>query len=113
MCADALTGPAIETMQEEVRRYPPDPDFARQANAQPDIYQRDREEFWRAEANARVTWFEPFGDLLEWTPPYAKWFLGGRLNVCYNCVDRHVEQGLGDARRQHDVWLLAQVLSDE
>jgi acetyl-CoA synthetase len=96
MCADAVTRPAIETMFEEVRRYPPDPEFARQANAQPDIYQRDREEFWRTEANARVSWFEPFGDLLEWKPPYAKWFLGGKLNVCYNCVDRHVEQGSAD-----------------
>jgi acetyl-CoA synthetase len=96
MCADALTSPAIETMFEEVRRYPPDPEFARSANAPSDIYKRDHDEFWRTEANARVTWFEPFGDLLEWKPPYAKWFLGGKLNVCYNCVDRHVEQGRGD-----------------
>ena len=93
--ADA-PGPAIETMFEEVRRYPPDADFARQANAQPDIYERDRDEFWRTEAGSRVSWFEPFGEVLEWTPPYAKWFLGGKLNVCYNCVDRHVEQGRGD-----------------
>jgi hypothetical protein len=42
--------------------------LARQANAQPDI-KRDREEFWRTEANARVSWYEPFGDLLEWKRP--------------------------------------------
>ena len=89
-------GPAIETMFQEARSYPPDPAFARHANAQPDIYKHDREEFWRAEANDRVSWFEPFGDVLAWKPPYARWFLGGKLNVCYNCVDRHVEQGRGD-----------------
>jgi acetyl-CoA synthetase len=42
-----------------------------------------------------VTWFEPFDKLLEWEPPYAKWYLGGKLNVCFNCVDRHVEAGNG------------------
>ena len=96
MCADTLSIPAIETAFEEFRRYPPDAQFARRANAQPDIYERHSDEFWRTEGNARVTWFEPFGDLLEWDPPYAKWFIGGKLNVCYNCVDRHVEQGRGD-----------------
>ncbi|MEA2683415.1 MAG: acetyl-CoA synthetase [Chloroflexota bacterium] len=91
-----MAGPAIETMQEEARRFAPDPAFAAQANAQPGIYDRDSEEFWRDEALARVSWFEPFDRLVEWNPPYAKWFLGGRLNVCYNCVDRHVEAGRGD-----------------
>ena len=43
-----------------------------------------------------MTWFEPFDQVLEWTPPHARWFLGGKLNVAYNCVDRHVEAGLGD-----------------
>jgi acetyl-CoA synthetase len=42
-----------------------------------------------------VTWFEPFTSLLEWELPYAKWDLGGKLNITYNCVDRHVENGLG------------------
>ncbi|HZC28519.1 MAG TPA: AMP-binding protein, partial [Gaiellaceae bacterium] len=86
---------AIDTMLLEERRYPPPPDFARQANAQPDIYERDWEEFWETEAKSRVTWFEPFSKLYEWEPPYAKWFLGGKLNVCFNCVDRHVEAGNG------------------
>jgi acetyl-CoA synthetase len=87
---------AIETMLLEERRYPPPPDFAAQANAQPDIYERGFEEFWEAEGRERVSWFEPFDKLYEWEPPYAKWYLGGRLNVCFNCVDRHVEAGLGD-----------------
>ena len=49
-----------------------------------------------ARGRERVTWFEPFTELYEWEPPYAKWYLGGKLNVCFNCVDRHVEAGAGD-----------------
>ncbi len=86
----------IDTMLLEERRYAPDPEFARQANAQPEIYERDWEEFWDTEGRNRVTWFEPFSKLYEWEPPYAKWYLGGKLNVCFNCVDRHVEVGNGD-----------------
>jgi acetyl-CoA synthetase len=87
---------AIETMFLEERRYPPSAEFAAQANAQPEIYERDFEEFWAAEGRERVTWFEPFTSLLEWEAPYGKWYLGGKLNVCFNCVDRHVEAGLGE-----------------
>jgi acetyl-CoA synthetase len=92
---------AIETMFLEERRYPPSAEFAAQANAQPDIYERDFEEFWETEGRERVTWFEPFTGLLEWEPPYAKWYLGGKLNVCFNCVDRHVHAGLGDKVAYH------------
>jgi acetyl-CoA synthetase len=93
--------PAIETMFLEERRYPPPPDFAAQANAQPDIYDRDFEEFWETEGRERVTWFEPFTELYEWEPPYAKWYLGGKLNICFNCVDRHVEAGRGEKVAYH------------
>ena len=86
----------IDTMLLEERRYAPDPEFARQANARPEIYERDWEELWETEGRDRVTWFEPFSKLYEWEPPYAKWYLGGRLNVCFNCVDRHVQAGNGD-----------------
>jgi acetyl-CoA synthetase len=98
---EAGRGPTIETMQLEERRYPPPADFAAQANAQPDIYERDFEEFWETEARARVTWSEPFSELLDWKPPYAKWYLGGKLNVCFNCVDRHVEAGQGSKVAYH------------
>jgi acetyl-CoA synthetase len=87
---------AIETILLEERRYPPPPEFAAQANAQPKIYERDFEEFWESEGRERVSWFEDFQDLYEWELPYAKWYLGGKLNVTYNCVDRHVEAGNGD-----------------
>ncbi|TME14044.1 MAG: acetate--CoA ligase [Chloroflexi bacterium] len=83
-------------MQVEERRYPPSPEFAKQANAKPDIYETGFDEFWTREAKARVSWFTPWADLYKWDAPYAKWFLGGQLNVCYNCVDRHVEAGQGD-----------------
>src|SRR5438105_5270002 len=89
-------GQAIETMLLEERRYEPPPKFVEQANAQPDIYERDWEDFWEAEGRERISWFEPFTKLYEWEVPYAKWYVGGRLNVCFNCVDRHVEAGNGD-----------------
>jgi len=91
-----MTENAIETMLLEERRYPPAPEFAAQANAQPAIYDEPFEAFWEREARERLTWFEPFTELYEWNPPYAKWYLGGTLNVCFNCVDRHVDAGRGE-----------------
>ena len=92
---------AIDTLFLEERRYEPPRAFAEQANAQPGIYDEDVEAFWEREARERVTWFEPWERLLEWEPPYAKWFLGGKLNIAYNCVDRHVEAGHGDRVAYH------------
>ncbi|HVH51710.1 MAG TPA: AMP-binding protein, partial [Gaiellaceae bacterium] len=91
----------IETIFLEERRYPPPEDFARHANAQPAIYDEDFESFWEREGRERVTWDEPFTQLYEWEPPYAKWYLGGTLNTCFNCVDRHVEAGKGDKVAYH------------
>src|SRR5262249_37870175 len=87
---------AIETMFLEERSYTPPPDFSEQANAKPGIYDEPFESFWEREGRERLTWFEPFTELCDWQPPYAKWFLGGKLNVSYNCLDRHVEAGRGD-----------------
>jgi acetyl-CoA synthetase len=98
---EGQNGHAIETMQLEERRYPPPPEFAAQANAKADIYDLDWEDFWREQAQARVTWFQPFDKVYEWKPPYAKWFIGGRLNACFNAVDRHVEAGHGDKVAYH------------
>jgi acetyl-CoA synthetase len=96
MSVSEETGQTIETMFQEDRRYPPSPEFAAQANAKPEIYERDFDEFWDTEAKERLTWFEPYTELYEWNPPFAEWYLGGKLNVCFNCVDRHVEAGHGD-----------------
>jgi len=90
------TGETIDTLFLEERRYPPSPEFSAQANAQPEIYDVDFDAFWEQEGRERVTWAEPFTKLYEWDQPYAKWYLGGKLNVAYNCVDRHVEEGRGD-----------------
>ena len=63
-----------------------------------ELHQRsmhDPEGFWREQA-AAVDWFTPFEKVLEWNAPDAKWFLGGSLNACFNCVDRHVKAGHGD-----------------
>ena len=95
------SGHAIDALLLEERRYPPSEQFAAQANAQPSIYERDFEELWETEARERVTWFEPFTTLYEWDLPYAKWYLGGKLNVCFNCVDRHVDAGLGEKVAYH------------
>src|SRR6478609_2899177 len=92
----ATAAHTIDTLLLEQRRYPPPESFARGANATPEIYSRGFEEFWETEGRERVTWFEPFSKLYEWEPPYAKWYLGGKLNVTYNCVDRHVEAGNGE-----------------
>ncbi|BDU01388.1 acetate--CoA ligase [Nocardia sputorum] len=79
--------------------YPPAPEFAAQANASDALYDRarsDRLEFW-AEQARRLHWHEPFTQVLDWSDaPVAKWFVGGKLNVAYNCVDRHVLDGHGD-----------------
>ncbi|TWS21340.1 acetate--CoA ligase [Tsukamurella asaccharolytica] len=80
--------------------YPPSAEFAAQANTQGrDLYDRaeaDRLGFWAEQAN-RLHWDTPFGEVLDWSgAPFAQWFVGGKLNVAYNCVDRHVEAGNGD-----------------
>jgi acetyl-CoA synthetase len=91
----------ISTLLREQRRYPPDPAFSAQANAGPEIYELTLEELWEREGRDRVSWFTPFTKLYEWEPPYAKWYLGGTLNICFNCVDRHVEAGHGERVAYH------------
>ncbi|MGV0799641.1 acetyl-coenzyme A synthetase N-terminal domain-containing protein, partial [Mycolicibacterium elephantis] len=79
--------------------YPPSPEFAAQANATEELYreaEQDRLAFWAKQAE-RLSWDTPFSEVLDWSDaPFAKWFVGGKLNVAYNCVDRHVEAGHGD-----------------
>ncbi|MDQ3932548.1 MAG: acetate--CoA ligase, partial [Actinomycetota bacterium] len=91
---------AIEDLLKEDRTFPPSEEFQQEALVDDDrLYQRaeeDREEFWAEQARELVTWFEDFDTVLEWDRPYAKWYIGGKLNVAYNCVDRHVEAGHGD-----------------
>jgi acetyl-CoA synthetase len=98
--------PEIENLLAESRTFPPDPAFAEQANAQPDLYVEadvDSEAMWARLARERLSWHKPFETTVEWDLPFAKWFTGGELNVSYNCVDRHVEAGLGDKVAYH--WI--------
>jgi acetyl-CoA synthetase len=87
-----------ELLDQEV--FPPPKEFAEQANVRDEsIYERadaDHEGFWAEQAEA-LHWSEKWDQVLDWSnPPFAKWFVGGKLNVAYNCVDRHVEAGRGD-----------------
>jgi acetyl-CoA synthetase len=98
--------PEIENLLAEGRTFPPDPAFAAQANAKQDLYEEaasDPEAFWGAIARDTVTWNEPFTTTLEWDLPFAKWFVGGKLNMSENCIDRHVANGLGDKVAYH--WI--------
>ncbi|HYZ01738.1 MAG TPA: acetyl-coenzyme A synthetase N-terminal domain-containing protein, partial [Candidatus Binatia bacterium] len=70
----------IDTLLLEERRYPPPAELAASANAQAGIYEESFEGFWEREGRERVSWYEPFSELYQWEPPYAKWYLGGRLN---------------------------------
>ena len=84
----------IDALLQENREFPPPPDFAREAVANdPDIYDRaakDPEGFWAGMAK-ELHWFKPWEKVLQWDPPFAQWFVGGKLNVSYNCLDRHLD----------------------
>ncbi|HET9615261.1 MAG TPA: acetate--CoA ligase, partial [Candidatus Limnocylindrales bacterium] len=98
--------PEIENLLAEGRTFPPDPAFAAQANAAASLYEdaeRDPVGFWERIARETVTWREPFTETLEWELPFAKWFVGGKLNISENCVDRHVANGLGNKVAYH--WI--------
>jgi acetyl-CoA synthetase len=88
-----------DTCTDVAATYPPSPEFAARANGTADLYWEadvDRLGFWAKQA-ARLSWETPFTYVLDWSEaPVAKWFVGGKLNVAYNCVDRHVEAGNGD-----------------
>ncbi|HEY5857883.1 MAG TPA: acetate--CoA ligase, partial [Aldersonia sp.] len=97
------------TKDQDDAGYPPSPEFVAQANTDASIYERaraDRLGFWAEQAD-RLSWATPYEQVLDWSaapggaepaerPSFvAKWFVGGKLNVAYNCVDRHVEAGHG------------------
>jgi acetyl-CoA synthetase len=88
----AIEREKFEALLEEKRLYPPPEDFRKQANwVEQSAYERacqDPEAFWSEEAE-RLDWFKKWDRVLEWKAPWAKWFVNGKLNVAYNCVDRH------------------------
>ena len=92
------TGDSVENLLHENRHFPPTPEFVAQANATPALYEAaavDRLKFWDDAARA-LHWYQPWTKTLEWNLPFSKWFVGGKLNASYNCLDRHVIEGRGD-----------------
>jgi acetyl-CoA synthetase len=100
----AESSPAIENLFSEGRSFPPPDDFKADAlvtdQSLHERAARDLEGFWAEEAE-RLRWMKPWDQVLEWNLPFAKWFVGGQLNVSDNCLDRHVEAGGGDKVAYH------------
>jgi acetyl-CoA synthetase len=123
--SEATDSPNISDLLWEQRKFPPSAAF--QAGALvtgADLYEaarEDHEAFWAAQASEVVSWNKPWSTICEWKSPYSKWFIGGELNVAYNCLDRHVEVGNGskvaihwegepgDTRTLTYAWLLDEV----
>lgn len=91
---------SIDSLLHEDRHFPPTPEFVANAIAKPELYEaakKDRLGFWADQSRELLHWHTPFTQTLDWSnAPFAKWFADGQLNVAYNCLDRHVEAGLGD-----------------
>ncbi|MCA1841490.1 MAG: AMP-binding protein, partial [Actinobacteria bacterium] len=93
----------IEALLNEQRTFDPPADFVKSAVVDGSVYSQaeDLEAFWAEQADRHVSWYSRFESVLDWSPPFAKWFKDGELNVSYNCLDRHVEAGLGDRVAYH------------
>jgi len=92
------SGDSIENLGNESRHFPPSAEFVAQANFKADIYataDADRLAFWETQAR-ELTWDQPWQSVLDWQVPYAKWFVGGKLNASVNALDRHVAAGRGN-----------------
>ena len=93
-----MSSKSLENLSYEDRTFPPTKTFIDNANAKSDIYDeadKDHLAFWEKQAN-RLHWDQKWNQVVDWQLPFAKWFIGGRLNAAYNCLDRHVMQGRGD-----------------
>ncbi|EMI17837.1 acetyl-coenzyme A synthetase, partial [Rhodopirellula maiorica SM1] len=100
----------IDHVLTEDRLFPPPAEFTQKAvfsttDQYQEMYKRAAEspdEFWREEALEHLHWFEPFDEVCKWNPPHAEWFVGGKTNASYNCLDRHIDAGRGD--RAAIIW---------
>jgi acetyl-CoA synthetase len=107
----------LEVLLETEQTFEPPPEFAADANASdPGVYERadaDPEAWWASWAE-KLDWIEPWNQVLDWSePPFAKWFVGGKLNASANCLDRHVAAGRGDQVAIHWEAENADELGDE
>lgn len=97
-------GGQIDTVMQESRLFPPTAEFAAKSRVgSMEAYEKlwneakdDPTAFWDKLAKEELHWFEPYTKTLEWDEPNAKWFVGGKTNACYNCVDKHIDEGNGD-----------------
>ncbi|GAB4343689.1 MAG: acetate--CoA ligase [Cyanophyceae cyanobacterium] len=93
-----MTNSTIESILQEKRTFPPSADFAANAHIKSladyqALYDRaaaDPAGFWAELAQQELDWFEPWTQTLDWQPPFVKWFVGGKLNISHNCLDRHL-----------------------
>src|SRR4051812_14429065 len=96
---------AIDVFGLEDRTFPPPAEFAPNAlvngRSMHAAAAADYEAFWGAQARDLIPWQEDFGRALEWDLPFAKWFVGGTVNVSENCLDRHVAAGRGEKVAYH------------
>jgi acetyl-CoA synthetase len=90
--------PDIESLLKEKRVFKPSAEFAKKASWSKrqvaeyrKLGEKSPERFWAQMAKEHVSWFAPWKKVLDWKPPFARWFVGGKLNVSYNCLDRHLE----------------------
>ena len=93
-----MSNDSFENLSYEDRTFAPSDLFIKNANVKSDVYQEadsDRLAFWEKQAN-RLDWHQKWSQVVDWQIPFAKWFVGGKLNASYNCLDRHVKAGLGD-----------------
>src|SRR5688500_12850292 len=94
----------IASLHDEERTFPPSKAFKKTALVtDAEIYDHangDFEGFWATAASA-LDWFQEWDTILEWDLPFAKWFVGGKVNASYNCLDRHVAAGHGDKVAYH------------
>jgi acetyl-CoA synthetase len=93
-----MSSESFENLSYEDRTFPPSETFVKNANAKSDIYDeanKDRLAFWEKQAN-RLHWDKKWSQVVDWQLPFAKWFIGGKLNASYNCLDQHVLEGRGD-----------------
>lgn len=94
--ASVLNTIANESLDENILFFPSN-NFRSNANVKSQVIfedaTQDKEAFWAKQAEC-LDWFQPWNRILEWDPPYAKWFVGGKLNACYNCLDRHMKTSI-------------------
>ncbi|HEY9797321.1 MAG TPA: acetate--CoA ligase [Leptolyngbyaceae cyanobacterium] len=93
-----MSQPTIESILQEKRLFPPAAEFSRQAHIKSleeyqQLYEKakaDPQKFWADLAETELHWFGTWDTVLDWQPPFAKWFVGGKINISYNCLDRHL-----------------------